>query len=282
MESEKVTLEEIKMPDFDIVVKIKSLENEELINFLRTLEYKGGISSNDYEKFLVENLVEYDSELTTFRASLDEDKLELFDTTLVLLIYEVNSKLEPSKVVVVEDNDDRTVMTKAEAIKNRTYEYFSLTLNPKWSIDDPSDITDDIIDPEKVNQHVEELWESIVARRLPEDYYKVFLDRLRINIIVEKVENTQAVIDSYIHESSNGNVSFARQNKYNYIGHLISKVVPDALTIFRLLAEANYGLIYSDHVKMGEMYKAIIELMPELKWEKIDWDQYKKTTPKNS
>ena len=265
-----LNIEEITLFDYNITIKITNLDNDEISPFLAKLDWKDGITKPEYEQFLINHLIEFDADLKKYIKNLPADKTAIFSTDMLLSIYEVNPGLDPSKIVIVKNK----LMRKVDALQTNNYEYLPLPLNPKWSSSD-KDWKEKLMDPEPVNEVVDKIWDDITARRLPENYCKVYVEPLKIHVIIEEIgDHIDKIINSYIDKSCKGNFSYAKRHKFNYIGHLLGALIPQMPTILNAMIEANYVLVFSEQVTANQIYKAIIEVNPALKWETIDWHKY--------
>ena len=265
-----LNIEEITLFDYNITIKITNLDNDEISPFLAKLDWKDGITKPEYEQFLINHLIEFDADLKKYIKNLPADKTAIFSTDMLLSIYEVNPGLDPSKIVIVKNK----LMRKVDALQTNNYEYLPLPLNPKWSSSD-KDWKEKLMDPEPVNEVVDKIWDDITARRLPENYCKVYVEPLKIHVIIEEIgDHIDKIINSYIDKSCKGNFSYAKRHKFNYIGHLLGALIPQMPTILNAMIEANYVLVFSEQVIANQIYKAIIEVNPALKWETIDWHKY--------
>jgi len=274
-----MSIEEVILSDYNLALRIKSINGEDISDFLSKLTFSEGISKIDYEDFLKNNLLEptqdYLDTLDSFKE--DRDKIDSFSMDVILAVYDVNPGLDPSKIVIV----DNQVLRKTDAVKSKIYDYLPLPLNPKWSTMD-GDWRHKLANPDLVNEVVDEIWTDLIEQNPTETYCKVYIDALKINIPIREVgEDMEWIIKTYIENVCKGNWSYAKKHKFNYTAHLAGVLIVDSARVLEAMQSASFVLAFSEQVLANLLYKAIVEINPALKWESINWNAYKTTKPKS-
>lgn len=272
MDYKKVTLENF---DFDVMVRVIAPTNISKFLSELVLPVSGFIRREEYEGFLFQKLIKNQAKLDeAFGSQTSDNEKGYLRLEVLSAIYKINPKLSPSTIVVVGNN----LMYVSDAMREKNITHPTLPTNPGWTSNDDGSDKKESVNEDLVKGLIEEVWDNLKERYPERNYFLCEVDVIGIELPVLEIASIEKTIDivveDFITQRCNGNVLVAKENFKSWFGHVLALTIPRVDEIIYTLSKANYIGVYSQTIITREIYAVVLQINPELAWEKIDWSKY--------
>jgi len=268
----------VLLSSYEVELNVGVIQDNSTSSFLSKLIIDGAISKNQYESFLVENLVQDKNIIDTSAKGMSEKERQRFMFEVLEAIYKVNQRLRPHNVVIT----GTSLMYVVDAVREKGLSSPTLPTNPGWF---DSLKIENMLDPEKVKELVENIWEGIKKRTPDIEYIRQEVDIIDLEVPVLNISGEknklESLVDDFIDRRCDGNVTMAQTSQRLWVGHILAYAIPRVDEIIFALNESHYMEIYTDNVIMLQLYMAVLKVNPGLSWDNIDWTKYTVGEPEN-
>jgi energy-coupling factor transporter ATP-binding protein EcfA2 len=261
----------VKLDDYNLEVEVGVVPNNSTSDFLSKLKVGSTVAKSDYEEFLLSSLIKNFTGLVKQIDSLaDAQEKNIVRLRLLETIYQLNSKLKPSHIVI----HDRKLLHRMDSIRLGGPSEPVLTMNPGW-LDSARGDTQVFAAP--VQDLLDNVWEEL-KKDTSKDYTlkKVNVLEMDLPILVTSsvsVDLDDLIVD-FLFKKCDGNLFLAKHDQRLWIGYVLALTIPHIEKIIYALAKSNYMEAYTENVIYTQMYMAVLKVNPELNWEIIDWDAF--------
>jgi len=261
----------IELPNYGIEIEVGVIPKGSTSKFLSELNLDGKISKYNWESVLLERLLKDHEELIDFLEQLPSEKEKtIFRYQLMDAIYKTNNKLRPHNVVIYP----KGLIYVSDALRQQIPTDRVLPSNPEWF--DASEKR--ALDTDGVNALIDKVWLYIKKKfGTDRDYIKQKVKVIDVDIPILDISSAGITLDDIIKgflERVNGDVHVAKNSYRLWVGHILAATVPDVEKIIYALAEGLYMDTYTDNVIMFQLYASVVQVNPELDWDRLDWTPY--------
>lgn len=261
----------LQLSSYDVEIEVGVIPDDSASNFLSNLSVEESVSKNQYESFLINNLVRDSDGLELIVLNMDEKEKQRFMFEVLESIYKVNDRLRPHNIVVTENS----LMYVVDAVREKGISNPTLPTNPGWF--DSLNITN-MLDTAKVTELIDDIFEGIKKNSPDTDYVIQDVDIIGIGIpvlnITDEKKQLRSLVEDFIERRCDGNLTMAQTSQRLWVGHVLAFAVPRVDEIIYTLNKSRYMEIYTDNVIMLQLYMSVIKVNPGLSWDNINWAKF--------